>query len=78
MGAVDRAAADIERRAEPTVYFEVLASDCATDDVHDRVYGSDFVEVHLLDRHGVDAGFGFPKKLEGSGGAGLYRLGQRR
>ena len=46
--------------------------DGGADDVDDGVDGADFVEVHLLDGHGVDVGFGLAEKLKGAGGAGLY------
>ena len=77
MGAVYGAAADVERRGEPAVHFEVLAADCGADDVDDGVDGSDFVEVNAFDGHRMDAGFGFAEKLEGSRRTSFYRIGEQ-
>ena len=76
--ALDRAAADIERRGEPAIDAERFASGGGADDVDDGVDRADFVKVNFFDGHGVDRGFSFAEQLKGAAGAVFYRLSKRR
>ena len=52
------AAADVERRHDNAVGVEPLEREHGADNVDDGIDGANFVEVHLVDRHAMDAGFG--------------------
>ncbi len=64
MRALDGAAADVERRSQPAIDVEVGGADCRADDVDDGVDGAYFVEVNLLNRHGVDSRFRLRRGVE--------------
>ena len=52
-----RAAPDIQRRTHDAVRRKPFHRKHDTDDIDDRVEGTDLVQVHLLDRHLMDRGF---------------------
>ena len=83
VGALDHAAADVERRAVPVrarrsreCLREVLDAGAGADDIDDGVDRADFVEVDLLDGDVVDFGFGGAEQLEGADGEVLHGLGE--
>ena len=68
MGALDGTAADVEIRSQPAINAEMRAPHGRADDIDDGVDGADFVEVNLLDGHGVNLGFGFTEQLKREAG----------
>ena len=71
MVGVNRAAADVDGGAVHFINIEQVEGDAGSHYVGDRVGGSDFVEVDLLDVDAVDAGFGLAQLLEDGRGVGL-------
>ena len=54
MGALDHAAADVDRGGVPCVDVEVVDAGGGADDVDDGIYSADFVEVNVVDGDVVD------------------------
>jgi hypothetical protein len=50
----------------------------ATDDIQDGVYGTDFMQVHLLRSHAVDATLSLTQQSEGADRTLLDPVGYRR
>ena len=75
--ALDRAAADVERRRYDVVDAEPLEPVHGADDVDDGVERADLVEVDLLDRRLVNRRFGLGEPLEQVNRA-LLALGLQR
>jgi len=53
------AAPDIQRRANELIHAEGMTSNCAADDVYDRIHRTDLMKVNGLNRNVVNSGFGF-------------------
>ena len=56
VGAFDGATSHIDRRAVPGADVQMDDTGGGADDIDDGVYGSDLVEVNLVNRHVVDLG----------------------
>ena len=78
MRRMDHAAADVQRRAHNLVHAEPFEAKHGADDVDDRVESTDFVQVHLLDRHVMNRGLDFGQALEQRFRAIAAGGGQRR
>ena len=77
MLAFYRTAAHVERRGKPAANAEGFAARSGAHDVDDRVYRAHFVEVNLLDRDGVNRGFGLAQQLKGAAGSEFYGFRNR-
>src|SRR5713101_9805715 len=64
MRAFHRAAADVERRTNPTRDSKRCASCRGADDIHDGVHGADLVEVDLFHGNVMDFGLGFSQQAK--------------
>ncbi len=64
MRRLHQAGANIERRADDVVDPCPLHRKHRSDDVNDRVEGTDFMQVYPLDRHLVNARLGFGESVE--------------
>ena len=64
MSAFHCATANVHRRANELIHTERVASHCAADDVHNRIYGADLMKVNGLDRNVVNSGFGFAEQFK--------------
>src|SRR6202795_3254331 len=78
MSAIDSAAADIERRSQPSLHAQCLGPRRRAHDVYDRVDRAHFVKMHLLDRNGMYRRFRFAKRLKGVRGTLLHLIGKLR
>ncbi len=72
MGALYRASANIQRGADNFIHSQSLGSHRGADDIHHRVHGADFVEVHFINVAVVDLGLRRAQRLE-DGDRGVLR-----
>lgn len=74
MRTIHGAASYVERRCQPTIDLQLRAADSAADKIDNGIHGANLVEMHLLDRHGMNACFRFAEQLERARCSLLYRL----
>ena len=77
MRALYRAPSDIQRGADKFIDSQSLGSHCRADDIHHRVHGADFVEVHFFNVAVVDPGFRRAQRLEDGNRGALRALADR-
>ena len=74
----DGAAADVERRRDDPVGPQLLQREHGTDDVDDRIEGTDLVQMHPVERCPVNAGLDLAQAVKQLLGARLPLAAQRR
>ena len=65
-------AAQIERAAPDGIHTQRVEAEAGAYNVADGIHRAHFVEVHLLNRHRVDLGFGFTQLLKNRRGHLLH------
>ena len=78
MRALNRAAADVQRRRKPAIHAKRCASGRRAHNIDNRVDGADLMKVHTLNRNLMNRSLSFAQQFKRAAGAGFYVLGHRR